>query len=60
PSELNNPLYATLLNMTGKTVLQTEVNENTINLENLPTGLYLLVLTDDGKTVYKSKVLVQH
>jgi hypothetical protein len=60
PAESNKVLYATLLNMLGKVMLKTEVSDNTLNLEDLPTGLYFIVLTEDGKTVYTSKVIVQH
>jgi hypothetical protein len=53
-------IYATLLNSTGKLMLQTKVTSNSVNLEDIPSGLYFIVLTEDGKTVYKGKVLVQH
>jgi len=58
--EINGNLYATLLNITGKIMLQSEVSSNTLNLGDLPTGIYFLILTEDGQTIYKSKVLVQH
>lgn len=53
-------LYATLLNNTGKVILQGEVSNGTLNLEELPSGLYFLVLTENGKAIYKGKVIVQH
>jgi hypothetical protein len=52
--------YATLLNNTGKVILQGEVNNGTLNLEDLPSGLYFLILTENGKAIYKGKVIVQH
>lgn len=60
PGEWAGPVMATLLNVSGKVSLQAEVLDNRLNLENLPTGLYFLVLTDNGKTVYKGKVIVQN
>ncbi|NJK97862.1 MAG: T9SS type A sorting domain-containing protein [Bacteroidales bacterium] len=57
--DIKSNVYATLLSMTGKTVLQTEVSNGTVNLESLPSGLYFLVLTEKGQSIYKGKVLVQ-
>lgn len=52
-------LFATVMNMTGKVVLQKEVTDN-ISLEHFPTGMYYLILTANGKNVYSGKVIVQH
>lgn len=60
PQNNSTPLYATLLNASGKVMLQSEVLSNTLNLGDIPSGLYFLVITESGITVYKGKVLVQH
>lgn len=60
PEAGEKTIYATLLNSTGKLMLQTEVTSNKLYLEDIPSGLYFIVLTEDGKTVFKGKVLVQH
>jgi hypothetical protein len=60
PESGEKTTLATLLNSTGKLVLQTEITSNKLYLEDIPSGLYFIVLTEDGKAVYKGKVLVQH
>lgn len=61
PQEINGTLWATITNSTGKTVLQQDASSGTINLSDLPTGLYFIILTENGKKpLYKGKVLVQH
>jgi hypothetical protein len=59
PGEQKGILFATVMNITGKIMMQKEVTDN-ISLENIPTGMYYLVLTDNGSTVFSGKIIVQH
>lgn len=54
-------ITATLVNMTGKIVYQKILTERTINLSDLPTGVYFLILAENGKRIiHKEKIIVQH
>jgi hypothetical protein len=56
----NKTLSARIYDITGKLSLSALVDENTINVTNLPNGLYLLQLSD-GKTNFTPvKLLIQH
>jgi hypothetical protein len=56
----NGSLHVSLLSITGRTVLQSDISASSINLGHLPSGLYYIVITEKGKTVYKGKIIVQH
>jgi len=45
---LNNAVY-TIYDITGKQVLNANLNSNTINVSKLSTGIYVLKITVDGK-----------
>jgi hypothetical protein len=49
------PASVSLYNITGKLVLSTTLRENTVNVSNLPDGLYILKV---NSTV--QKILIQH
>lgn len=53
---LNNAVY-TIYDITGKQVLNANLNSNTINVSQLSTGIYVLKITVDGK--HKTQKLIK-
>jgi hypothetical protein len=51
------PLYVRLIDVQGKTLLQTELQDNRLTLDGLAPGLYLLHLEQSGQTSIQKLVI---
>ena len=53
----NSDIKVTITNMLGKEVLTTKVINNSINISNLTTGIYIVKITEEGKTVTRKLII---
>jgi hypothetical protein len=60
-NDIKGKIVATLFNTAGKIVYQDELVDRSMNVSDLPTGIYFLIVTGEGKkTIFKEKIIVQH
>lgn len=54
---LNNDIIVSIVNMLGKEVVNTKLINNTINVANLASGIYIVNITEEGKTSTKKLII---
>lgn len=54
---LNSNINVSIVNMLGKEVVNTKVINNTINVSNLTSGIYIVKITEEGKTSTKKLII---
>ena len=54
---LNSDINVSVVNMLGKEVVNTKVANNTINVSNLTSGIYIVKITEEGKTSTKKLII---
>ena len=54
---LNSNIHVSIVNMLGKEVLKTKVNNNTVNISNLTSGVYIVKITEENKTSTKKLII---
>lgn len=54
---LNNKVSVIIFDIVGKQVLNSNVNNNTVNIENLNSGIYMVKITENGKTVTQKLII---
>lgn len=54
---LNSNINVTIVDMLGKEVLNTKAVNNLVNVANLQTGVYIVNITEDGKTATRKLVI---
>lgn len=54
---LNGDINVSIINMLGKEVVNTKVINNTINVSNLTSGIYIVKITEEGKTSTKKLII---
>ncbi|SEQ19484.1 T9SS type A sorting domain-containing protein [Flavobacterium urocaniciphilum] len=54
---LNGDINVSIINMLGKEVLNSKVTNNTVNVANLANGIYIVKVTEDGKTSTKKLII---
>jgi hypothetical protein len=55
---LNSDINVSVVDMLGKEVVNTKVVKNTVNVSNLTSGIYIVKITEEGKTSTK-KLIIQ-
>ncbi|MQP25224.1 T9SS type A sorting domain-containing protein [Flavobacterium sp. LMO8] len=56
-STANNEMSVQIFDVLGKNVLNSEVTNNTVNVSSLTTGVYIVKITEDGKTATRKLVI---
>lgn len=54
---LNSDINVSIVNMLGKEVVNTNVVNNTVNVSNLTSGIYIVKITEEGKTSTKKLII---
>jgi hypothetical protein len=54
---LNSEINVSIVNMLGKEVVNTIVVNNTVNVSNLTSGIYMVKITEEGKTSTKKLII---
>ncbi|MBC5835144.1 T9SS type A sorting domain-containing protein [Flavobacterium sp. F372] len=54
---LNSNINVSIINMLGKEVVNANVVNNTVNVANLTSGLYIVKITEEGKTSTKKLII---
>jgi hypothetical protein len=54
---LNSDINVSIVNMLGKEVVNTKVINNTVNVSNLTSGIYIVKITEEGKTSTKKLII---
>ena len=54
---LNSDINISIVNMLGKEVVNTKVINNTINVSNLTSGIYIVKITEEGKISTKKLII---
>lgn len=54
---LNSNIHVSIVNMLGKEVIKTKVNNNTVNISNLTSGVYIVKITEENKTSTKKLII---
>ena len=54
---LNGDINVSIVNMLGKEVVNTNVVNNTVNVSNLTSGIYIVKITEEGKTSTKKLII---
>lgn len=54
---LNGDINVSIINMLGKEVLNSKVINNTVNVANLANGIYIVKVTEEGKTSTKKLII---
>lgn len=54
---LNSDINVSIVNMLGKEVVNTKVVNNTVNVSNLTSGIYIVRITEEGKTSTKKLII---
>lgn len=54
---LNGDINVSIVNMLGKEVVNTNVVNNTVNVSNLTSGIYIVRVTEEGKTSTKKLII---
>jgi hypothetical protein len=56
-SAANSAMNVAIFDILGKQVINTKVNNNTVNISNLNAGVYIVKVTEDGKTATRKLVV---
>ncbi len=56
-TSLNGELQVNIFDMLGKEVANTKVTNNTLNVSNLTSGVYVIKITEEGKTATRKLVI---
>lgn len=56
-TSLNSDINVSIVNMIGKEVVNTKVINNTVNVSNLTSGIYIVKITEEGKTSTKKLIV---
>jgi hypothetical protein len=56
-STANSAMNVAVFDILGKQVINTKVNNNTVNIFNLNAGVYIVKVTEDGKTATRKLVV---
>lgn len=54
---LNSDINVSIINMLGKEVIKTKVINNSVNVSNLASGIYLVKITEEGRTSTKKLII---
>ena len=54
---LNSDIHVSIVNMLGKEVVNTKVINNTVNVSNLTSGIYIVKITEEGKNSTKKLII---
>lgn len=54
---LNSDINVSIVNMLGKEVVNTKAVNNTVNVSNLTSGVYIVKITEEGKTSTKKLII---
>lgn len=54
---LNGDINVSIVNMLGKEVVNTKAVNNTVNVSNLTSGIYIVKITEEGKTSTKKLII---
>nr|WP_298659305.1 T9SS type A sorting domain-containing protein [uncultured Flavobacterium sp.] len=54
---LNNNVHVTIYDIVGKQVLNTTVTNNAVNVSELTSGVYVVTVTEEGKTTSKKLMI---
>ncbi len=54
---LNSDINVSIVNMLGKEVVNANVVNNTVNVANLTSGIYIVKITEEGKTSTKKLII---
>lgn len=54
---LNNNVHVTIYDIVGKQVINTPVTNNAVNVSELTSGVYIVTVTEEGKTTSKKLVI---
>jgi len=54
---LNNNVHVTIYDIVGKQVLNTTVTNNAVNVSELTSGVYIVTVTEEGKTTSKKLMI---
>ena len=54
---LNSDINVSIVNMLGKEVVNSKVVNNTVNVGNLTSGIYIVKITEEGKTSTKKLII---
>lgn len=54
---LNSDINVSIVNMLGKEVVSAKVVNNTVNVSNLTSGIYIVKITEEGKTSTKKLII---
>ncbi|MES2864202.1 MAG: T9SS type A sorting domain-containing protein [Bacteroidota bacterium] len=54
---LNSDINVSIVNMLGKEVVNANVVNNTVNVSNLTSGIYIVKITEEGKTSTKKLII---
>lgn len=54
---LNGAINVSIVNMLGKEVVNTNVVNNSVNVANLTSGIYIVKITEEGKTSTKKLII---
>ncbi|WP_339839847.1 T9SS type A sorting domain-containing protein, partial [uncultured Flavobacterium sp.] len=56
-STANSAMNVAIFDILGKQVINTKVNNNTVNISSLHAGVYIVKVTEDGKTATRKLVV---
>jgi hypothetical protein len=56
-SAINTEMNVQIFDMLGKQILTSKVNNNTLNVPNLNAGIYIVKITEEGKTATRKLVV---
>ncbi|WP_177169156.1 T9SS type A sorting domain-containing protein [Flavobacterium terrigena] len=54
---LNSDINVSIVNMLGKEIINTKVTNNTVNVSNLTSGIYIVKITEEGKISTKKLII---
>jgi len=54
---LNSTIYVSIVDMLGKEVINTKVTNNSVNVSNLTSGIYIVKITEEGKLATKKLII---
>ncbi len=54
---LNSDIHVSIVNMLGNEVVNTKVTNNTVNVSNLASGIYIVKITEEGKNSTKKLII---
>lgn len=54
---INSTIYVSIVDLLGKEVINTKVANNLVNVSNLTAGIYIVKITEEGKTATKKLII---